>query len=106
MAQKDRRLTLSAKFRALLKSNNVYFQPPESKKMVYPCIRYERAKIPVTKADNLNYLAHTNYTVILITTDPDSDLPYQILDEFKGQISHLQHYVKDNLIHDVYTLTF
>ena len=106
MAQKDRRLILSAKFRALLSSNNVYFQPPESLKMKYPCIRYERAKIPVTKADNINYLMRTQYTVYLITTDPDSELPYQILDEFKGMISHTQHYVRDNIIHDVYTLVF
>ena len=106
MAQKDRRLALSARFRRLLNSNNVYFQPPESLKMQYPCIRYVRAKIPVTKADNINYLMHSVYTVYLLTTDPDSELSFEILDEFKGQISHSQHYVKDNIIHDVYTLIF
>lgn len=105
MALKDRRLILSSIFRELLSSNNVYFQPPESKKMSYPCIRYERAKLPVTYADNDKYLIRSTYTVILITTDPDSELPVEILKKF-DYISHTQHYVKDNIIHDVYTLTF
>ena len=105
MGQKDRRLILSSIFRTLLESNNVYFQPPEGLKMKYPCIRYERVKIPVTKADNINYLMHSTYSVTLITTDPDSELPFQILKQF-DTITHNRHYVKDNIIHDVYTLVF
>ena len=37
-----RRLELDADLRALLGSTNVYFQPPETKKLKYPCFIYER----------------------------------------------------------------
>lgn len=105
MAQKDRRLILSRKFRDFLGNTNVYFQPPQGKIMKYPCIRYERVDIPVTHADNIKYLKRSRYSVTLITTDPDSEMPFDILDEF-DHIAHDRHYVSDNLIHDTYTLTF
>lgn len=103
MAQKDRRLILSSKFRELLGNNNVYFQPPQSKVMKYPCVRYERVKIPVTRADNGIYLKRYTYSATLIYTDPDSDMPENMLDLFE-YISHDRQYVADNLIHDVYTI--
>ena len=36
----SKRVDLGNKLKEILGSNNVYFQPPDNLKMVYPCIRY------------------------------------------------------------------
>ena len=99
------RLELDSKFREILGTENVYFQPPSSKKMQYDCIRYERSKINTTRADNSHYLLKDRYTVTLMYRDPDSNLPYEILKSFK-YISHDTHFTKDNLHHDVFTIYY
>ena len=102
MAQKDRRLILSARFRALLSSNNVYFQPPASLKMQYPCIVYNLANANDVHADDKIYRRLYRYTVTYITKDPDDpkrdeidDLRYCSFDRF---------FTSDNLNHFVYTI--
>lgn len=44
------RLNLHEEFATLLGSNNVYFQPPESVKLNYPCIKYSRVGIDSKKS--------------------------------------------------------
>ena len=41
----DSRLKLQELLEKLLESKNVYYQPPESKKMEYPAIKYSVDKI-------------------------------------------------------------
>ena len=36
----SKRIDLGNKLKEILGSSNVYFQPPDNLKMVYPCIRY------------------------------------------------------------------
>ena len=43
---------------------NVYFQPPENLKMVYPCIRYSRDTINNEFADNIVY-EQTNIRILI-----------------------------------------
>lgn len=45
-------LDLQREFQALCK--NVYFQPPESVKLLYPCIVYKRSAGDTRFADNKN----------------------------------------------------
>lgn len=78
---------------------NVYFQPPESAKMVYPCIVYELSGIVNIPADNIHYIRRKRYTVTLIHKDPDNTV-VDMLDEFKNcrfdrafKTSNLYHYV-------------
>lgn len=87
-----------------LGSDNVYYQPPETIKMEYPCIIYFRTKIDQTYADNLPYLSAIRYQVTLIDTKPDSEvvmriaaLPSSIFD---------RHYTTDDLNHDVFLIYF
>ena len=98
------RLDLHAKLVDLLGSNNVYFQPPENLKMVYPCIVYRRNRIETEFADNNPYFQMKRYSVMVIDRNPDSDIPDKI-----GQLPMSlfdRHYVADNLNHDVYNLYF
>ena len=54
-------------------NNRVYFQPPESTRMTYPCIRYERSNALSNYADNTPYQKTKRYTVTLITKTADND---------------------------------
>ncbi|MBP5598091.1 MAG: hypothetical protein J6Y02_22170 [Pseudobutyrivibrio sp.] len=99
------RLELSAILHEFLGSDNVYFQPPASRLMKYPAIRYSLNRIDLIKADNKNYNKPKSYTVILIHNDPDNTLKDDILDLF-DHISFVNHYVADNLNHYVYTLYY
>ena len=98
------RLELNALLKTLLGSNNVYFQPPSSISMSYPCIVYQRDYITTRFANNSPYLHKNRYKITVIDKDPDSSIPAKI-----GKLdmcSFDRHYVADNLNHDVYTLYF
>lgn len=59
---------------ALLKTitTNVYYQPPASVKMVYPCIRYNRTTGIEMPADNKSlYLDRAAYELVYISRTPD-----------------------------------
>ena len=99
------RLELQTELETLLDSKNVYFQPPESKKLKYDCIVYNRSTIDTKKADNRNYLLTDRYDVMFIYRDPDSEIPHKILEHF-SYCTHSRHYAVDNLYHDVFTLYY
>lgn len=109
------RLNLNNEFKELLGSDNVYFEPPESIRLKYPCIVYHRSYIETKPADNRNYLLNTEYTVTIIDTDPDSGE----FDDSRGLFSlveaflihfpmakHTNHRVVNNLSHDTFSLFF
>lgn len=83
---------------------NVYFQPPASVGMDYPCIRYKRSNVKVEYADNSAYLGKTRYEVTVIDQDPDSGLRFWVAN--LPLCSYERHYTADNLNHDVYNLFF
>ena len=98
------RLTLQTKLEELLGSKKVYYQPPESLKMEYPCIRYSKVDIDSTHADNMKYKMHDVYDIIVIDRKPDNpvikkilELPYSSFD---------RHYISDNLNHDIIRLYY
>lgn len=91
---------------ALLKElcDNVYFQPPESIKLAYPCIVYKRDWAVTNFAENVPYKIVKRYLVTVVDRNPDStipasvaELPMCIFDRF---------YTADDLNHDVYKLFF
>ena len=88
----------------ILGSRNVYFQPPESMRLKYPCIIYERSYIRTIKADNMDFLSIKEYTVIVIDEDPDSEVPDKLQALEYCQFN--RHFVMDNLNHDVFTLYY
>lgn len=96
------RLNLDNKFREILGNGNVYFNPPESVKMQYEAIRYNRKTIENKFANNSVYIQDDCYEVTAIYKNPDSDLPKKI--SRLPKCSHDRQYVADNLIHDVFTI--
>lgn len=82
--------------------DHVYYQPPESVKLVYPCIIYERRSGDTRFADNLPYTFTMGYTVTVIDKDPDSDIPLQVA---KLPMCRMDRcFTSDNLNHSVFVL--
>lgn len=99
------RLQLQTELEELLGTRNVYFQPPESKKLQYDCIVYHRSNINTNKADNRNYILTDRYDVTIIYRNPDNDLPKRMLERFR-YCTHSNFFTADNLYHDVFTLYY
>ena len=99
------RLNLHEELCEILGSRNVYYQPPESVKMRYPCIKYSRSGINQRHANDKSYNNTNRYEIIVIDLDPDSVIPDKILEHFK-MCSFDRGYVSDNLNHNVYTLYY
>lgn len=102
--QKDRRIQLQKILEDKLGSSNVYFEPPESIKMKYPCIVYGLDDVYSIKADNISYKNTRLYQVTCIGKDPDTDIPGRILELEKS--SYERRFKSDNLIHDVIRLYY
>ncbi len=96
------RVELQTKLEEILGSRNVYFQPPESFKLSYPCIVYELAGIRTTKADNIKYRKDKKYTVTAINKKPDWELPMEILDLEYCDFDRI--FKADNLYHWVFSI--
>lgn len=71
---------LRSDLHAILKSmvSNVYFQPPASITMIYPCIVYQRDYINIDHANNDPYKRNNRWMITTIDRDPESDIPNQI----------------------------
>lgn len=85
--------------------DRVYFQPPETLKIKYPCIIYNRVSGNSRFADDRLYSFKTKYDITVIDKDPDSQIPDKIRENIQG-VRYDRHYVSDNLHHDVFNLYF
>ena len=101
----DRRLELQEKLESVLRSNNVYYQPPESVKLRYPCIVYQRYSGRTLYANDKIYRFTRAYQVTIITEDPDEAIGDRLMEEFK-MVRYSNHFVSDNLNHEVYILYY
>lgn len=90
---------------AILGTENVYFQPPASVLMQYPCIRYSLSAPDLKRANNRIYKNTKKYEVIVIDYEPDSPIPDAILEQFE-YASIDRRYAADNLNHTVLTLYY
>ena len=100
----DRRLELQSLLETVLGSENVYFQPPPSLKMEYPCIVYSRDSADTKYAGNLLYGRYQGYQVTVIDRAPDSAIPLQVATI--PLCRYARFYTAENLNHDVFTLFF
>lgn len=98
------RLTLQTLLEGILGLDNVYFQPPATLQMAYPCIVYKRDAMNVKFADDKPYKLRTRYQVIVIDRDPDSVIPDRI--KALPLCRFDRFYTADNLNHDVFNLFF
>ena len=102
---KGKRIDLHKELLDLFSPNKVYYAPPESIKLEYPCIVYNRDYINLKKADNKNYARFNRYQLTVIDRDEDNPIIEQILDKYVGA-SYDQHFISNNLYHDVISLYY
>lgn len=100
----DSRVELHEELKAMLGSGFVYFQPPESVKMVYPCVVYSLDGVDVRHADDRPYMSKKRYNVVVIDKDPDSVIPDRLSVLPLCRMERV--YVADNLNHWVFSLYF
>lgn len=104
------RIDLHNEFIAILGSKDeedrrVYFQPPDSVKMKYPCIRYSFDGVNNRRADDRLYSTFNRYEVTVIDPDPDSVIYKEIMERFP-MCTFDRGYVSDNLNHKSLTLYY
>lgn len=80
--------------------DRIFYQPPASIRLTYPCILYKLSTMPTTHANNFPYQIEHEYELTVIDSDPNSAL--------RERISKLQHcrltriFESDNLHHYVF----
>lgn len=99
------RLTLHEELCELLRSRNVYFNPPESVKMKYDAIRYQLGGKSLTRANNKIYRNVNQYDGVVITRSLETTIPDEMLSHFE-MCSFGRPYTADNLNHYPFTLYY
>lgn len=85
-----------------LGSKYVYFQPPETLKLTYPCIIYERIGMSVKFADDSKYIRHKKYQITVVDSNPISSIPDKVLDI--KYCRFVRHYATQGLNYDVFEI--
>lgn len=85
----------------VMESKNVYFQPPETLKISYPCIIYSIKRIDNTYANNDIYKQDYFYELILVDSNPDSEIFKKLCKIPQCKFNNF--YVSDNLNHYVFS---
>lgn len=99
---KQSRLKLHNILKNTLGSNNVYYQPPESMKLNYPCIVYSRNNGDTKYASNLPYKFDVGYQITYISHDPDDEMIYKIA--MLPMCRHDGQFKSEDLNHDVFRI--
>lgn len=100
------RLNLHNELKEVLGSNNVYYQPPESFKIKYPCFVYKREQVDQKYADNYTYTHKHRYTVTYIDLDPDNNIVERMIDHHFMYLSVSRGFVSDGLYHQVFEIYY
>lgn len=82
----------------------VYFQPPATMNMTFPCIRYTLERLDGVNADSETYLTQKAYNVVYISRDPDSVVPEKL--RMLPMCRFIRYYAVDNLHHWVFTIYY
>lgn len=96
------RISLHALLVIVLGTDNVYYQPPPTIEMSYPCIVYSKVAEDTAFANDSLYNSRTRYQITFIGKDPDSPVPQRLATLKFSKFD--RHYVTDGLNHDVYSV--
>lgn len=99
------RLDLQYELEAIEGVEKVYFQPPPTIKMAYPCVVYQLDEAWVRHADNWPYAEHKQYNLTVIDPDPESLIPERVHHHFQ-LCRPGRPYTANNLNHYPYTLYY
>lgn len=100
----DRRLELHEVLSGIQGVKKAYFQPPETVKLVYPCIIYSLKRVDMRSANDLPYKNRDGYDVMIIDFDPDSKIRRTL--ESMPLSNFDRAFSKDGLNHWNYTLYY
>ena len=98
------RLALHSELVKILGTNKVYFQPPSTVVMEYPCIIYKKDADNPTYANDKRYLGMKRYLITVVDRNPDSLIPDKVVQ--LPYCAFVNHYTVDNLNHDIYSLYY
>ena len=99
------RSELNKKLERLIGSSNVYFQPPTSVQLSYPCVIYTLGTGDMKRADDSVYMYTYSYEVTFIYKRPNIDIVEQVLKTF-SMSSIYRVYVSDNLNHYAFRIYY
>lgn len=103
MAQ-NRRVNLHRELESILGSKNVYYDPPESFKLKYPCIVYYLENLLDTPADNIAYRRMRRYNMTYITTDSEDPIAERLADLRYCRLN--RPFSVSDLFHFAYTIYY
>lgn len=99
------RLELHEKLKELIGNDNVYFQPPASVQLSYPCVIYSIGSGDAKYANNQLYNYTNKYELLFIFKRPTIDVIEKVMRELpKCRIDRV--YVTDNLNHYAFNLFY
>jgi hypothetical protein len=99
------RLQLQRELEEMLGNKNVYYQPPESLRMKFPCVVYKKLRGFTRYADDIPYTFQQPYELTYITSEPDSPITYELAMKYPT-IRHMNSFVSDNRYHEVFELRY
>lgn len=98
-----KRVDIQEKFKFLLGSNNVYYQPPANLKMKYPAIVYSLDGLDVKHFDNTRLINKTCFSVTHIYRNENENLVETMLKNFE-YISFDNRSIVDGIYNDHFTI--
>lgn len=101
----NKRLELHEKLCDLIGNRNVYFQPPESVKISYPCIIYKIGNGDIKYADSMVYNYINSYDVVIIFKQPNIEIIDSALQALP-MCTPTSMYVSDNLNHYAFKIFY
>lgn len=99
------RLNLHEELCTILGTRNVYFNPPESLRLQYDCIKYSMTGMHSKRADDFAYGNTKQYTLVVMSKSPSCDIPEKILEHFPMARFDRQ-YAYDELYHTIILLYY
>lgn len=100
----DKRLSLQAQLESLV-GNNVYFQPPASVYLSYPCVIYNLSVGDIKRADDRIYHYTQRFELIFIYRQSNMEIIERVLETFP-MCSLSRVYIADNLYHYAFNLYY
>lgn len=101
----NNRLELHERLKQLVGTDNVYFQPPASVKLSYPCVIYSIGNGEAKRADNIIYNYVNSYDLIFIYKKPNIEIIEQVLNALP-MCRMTRAYIADNLNHYAFSVYY
>lgn len=101
----DDRLKLQLILESIDPKAKVYYQPPSSLSIVYPCMIYKDAPSHINRASDGLYRYVRCYELSYISKSPNMEISKEILSRFNYSKMN-SSYVSDGLIHSIFTIYY